>query len=134
MAARKLLLSLTAILFILGTARIALADDLFVPENFATIQEAVAAASPGQRILVGPGVYLGEINFAGKNVELRSTLGPSVTIIDGNGQRCVRMGPGGSLIGFSLTNGTTYGGGIEVTGASSIIRGNVFDGNKLHCS
>jgi hypothetical protein len=46
-----------AFVLALGTTAAARADDLRVPEEFRTIQEAVDAASPGDRVLVGPGRY-----------------------------------------------------------------------------
>ena len=52
--------------------------------SFATIQELIDAASDGDIILVEPGTYVENINFNGKNVTLRSSGGPEITIIDGN--------------------------------------------------
>lgn len=43
-----------------------------VPEDFATIQEAVDAAGDGDTVLVGPGVYDGGIVIAGKSITIAS--------------------------------------------------------------
>lgn len=43
-----------------------------VPEDFATIQEAVNAAGDGDTVLVGPGTYTGGIVIAGKSITLAS--------------------------------------------------------------
>ncbi|MHC4743575.1 MAG: right-handed parallel beta-helix repeat-containing protein [Planctomycetota bacterium] len=42
-------------------------------EAFATIQKAVDSAYDGETIIVQPGRYLGDVNFLGKNIVLRST-------------------------------------------------------------
>jgi len=42
-------------------------------QPFATIQKAVDSAYEGETIIVHPGRYLGDINFPGKNIILRST-------------------------------------------------------------
>ena len=61
------------------------ATTIHVPGDFPTIQEAINAAIPGDVILVAPGTYTGPLNtsldFGGKDIELRSTNGPDVTII-----------------------------------------------------
>ena len=53
----KLLTKILLILALMSTP--AYAANLFVPEQYPTIQEAVWAAAPGDRILVGPGMYAG---------------------------------------------------------------------------
>ena len=42
-------------------------------EPFATIQKAIDTAHDGETIIVHPGLYLGDINFLGKNIVLKST-------------------------------------------------------------
>ena len=60
--------------------------------DFASIQAAVDYASDGDEILVAPGVYTGDhpahvVDLLGKAITLRSSDGPEVTIIDGEGLR-----------------------------------------------
>src|SRR5918998_156873 len=43
-----------------------------VPEDYATIQEAVNAAGDGDTVLVGPGTYAGGIVISGKSITLAS--------------------------------------------------------------
>ncbi len=56
-------------------------DTIHVPDNFTTIQEAINFAQNGSTILIAPGTYAGELNFLGKAITLKSTLGPRVTRI-----------------------------------------------------
>lgn len=104
----------------------------------AGLQAMIDAASPGQTIIVDPGLYAGGINFNGKNITLQSRDGPATTVISGTGSTSlinsggtvVTMGPGGTLAGFTITGGTaSFGAGVSVGGSSSLITGNIFDGN-----
>src|SRR5258708_12028450 len=54
-----------------------------VPADQATIQAAILAASNGDTVLVSPGSYKENINFAKKAITEKSSSGPDVTIIDG---------------------------------------------------
>ncbi len=62
------------------------ASVIHVPSDYQSIQEAVNAANAGDTVLVAPGTYTGQgnrdIDFNGKNLVLKSELGPEVTIID----------------------------------------------------
>ena len=87
---------------------------LRVPEDHATIQEAVDAAGNGDLILVGPGNYSGGITIAGKTVTLAShyhtTGDPSFidkTTIKGGepGIHIETTAPGTVIKGFRFTEG-----------------------------
>ena len=56
-------------------------DIIHVPEDYATIQDAINAANAGDTIFIHPGIYYGNI-FINKSLAL---IGNSSTIIDGNG-------------------------------------------------
>ncbi len=62
---------------------------IVVPDDFATIQEAVRAAGDGDVIEVKPGTYRGQgnrdIEFYGRAITLRSANGPQSTVIDCEG-------------------------------------------------
>ena len=92
-----------------------------------TIQEAVEAGTmPGRLILVTNGVYrTGSVEVNGLNnrvalrdaVALRSVNGPSVTLIEGapgptdypeESIRCIYVGDGALVSGFTLTNGVGW--------------------------
>ncbi len=85
-------------------------------EPFATIQQGIDAVSNGGAITVRPGTYVENVDFAGKEVTLRST-NPydwdivNSTIIDGDKDgSCVvfdnNEGPDSVLAGLTLTNGS----------------------------
>ena len=102
-----------------------------VPTEVLTIQAGIDTTTNGDTVLVQPGTYTENINFNGKNITLRSTGGPEVTIIDGNQMgSCVFIASGENenavMDGFTLTNGTGsfsgiayVGGGIAVINNSS---------------
>ncbi|MEW5923573.1 MAG: right-handed parallel beta-helix repeat-containing protein, partial [Candidatus Zixiibacteriota bacterium] len=55
-----------------------------VPDDYTTIQGAIDASDDGDTVLVAPGIYDGLINFSGKLIAVRSSGGPSVTVITGS--------------------------------------------------
>jgi len=88
----------------------ALPTDRTVPGQFPTIQGAIVAASDGDTITVSPGTYVENLDYMGKEVVIRSTDGPDVTIIDGNQQGTVvrftvHLGSAARLEGFTIQNG-----------------------------
>ena len=101
-------------------------DYLLVPDEFPTIQAAIASASDGDVILVSPGTYTATnvdldsevINTGGLGVEIRSIEGPESTIIDGQRLRPVVVCTQGEtaetiISGFTITGGaSSWGGGI----------------------
>ncbi len=97
------------------------ADVIHVPVDFPTIQEAIDASMNGDEIIVGHGTYEELIDFLGKTIIVRSSGGQEVTIIDGNDLGTVVTceggeGPGTTLKGFTVTDGSTHG--MYIGGAS----------------
>lgn len=130
---------------LLAAAPVAWATDLQVPSQFSTIQAAIAAASPGDRVLVQPGTYNESLDFLGKGIEVIGVGGAEVTTIDATGLRwsCVTFfndePPEAVLAGFTLTGGTGSnpgfgsddGGGINIrSGARPVVRDCVITGNS----
>ncbi len=133
MKTTKRLTSLIALLFLfavpLGAAT------LIVPDDHSTIQGAIAAAATGDVIRVRPGTYTENIDFLGKQITVISFQGPVTAIIDADflGPAvtfAAGEGPGSTLQGFTLTNGTgffdsvelrTFGGGIFCDQTSPVI-------------
>lgn len=128
---RAIVFLITVLVVALPSAVSGAATELRVPGDFPTIQAALDAAMPGDTILVDPGTYTENLQFNGKNVRLESTGGPGATTIQGVGGTTVDIGPGGAIVGFTVTGGTaTFGAGMSVNGAGTVIAGNVFDGNQ----
>ncbi len=57
-------------------------DRLVVPDNYATIQEAIDAAVDGDTVIVRPGVYREHLNFLGKEISVISEAGRDSTFIE----------------------------------------------------
>jgi len=103
----------------------AFATTIYIPEDYVTIQAGIDASEDGDEIIVSPGTYVENINFAGKAVILGSlfyttqdTSYISQTIIDGNQNDSAvtfesEEDSTSVLTGFTITNGNAYyGGGI----------------------
>jgi hypothetical protein len=109
---------------------------LHVPAQHKTIQSAIMAAGHGDTVLVAPGVYRENIDFAGRDILVVSSGGPTRTTIDGGRRFSVVTfrsgeGPKAVLQGFTITNGEAeFGGGIRCENTSPTIRGNHIIGNS----
>jgi predicted outer membrane repeat protein len=119
-----------------------------VPERFASIGSAIAAATPNAIVRVGPGIYTQQISFAGKAITVESTFGAEDTILDGGGTAGSIVsfvngeGPGSILRGFTVRGGAggsavpgeaslgTCGGGILVHLAHPRIEGCIIESNS----
>jgi len=100
-----------------------------VPDDFATIQEAIDYARPGEIVEVGPGTYRGDgnrdLDFRGNAITVRSSNGPDSTIIDCTGSEGHRgfyfhgyEGSGSVLRGFTIVGATVPGSDIPPDSAS----------------
>ena len=112
-----------------------------VPQDYATIQAAIDAATDGDEIVVSPGVYVENINFRGRAIVLRSvsptdSATVAATIIDGNYTGSVVTFAGTEtakavLSGFTIRNGSaSSGGGIFGNGTTARIEHNTITGNS----
>ncbi len=104
-----------------------LGADLRVPQDQPTIQGALNAAVPGDRICVEPGIYTGQVDYLGKAVELFGAHGAAETILSGGGSGPVVTfaggeGPDSVLRGFTVADGVAdKGGGIFVQWSSATL-------------
>ncbi len=122
---------------------------LAVPGDYPTIQSAIDAATDGDEVVVEPGIYSETIDFLGKDIVVRSAMGPEKTILDGTGLdsslvRCVSGEPATArLAGFTLRKGwagsplpantsVIIGGGLAVSNASPTIENCHFINNRTY--
>ena len=110
--------------------------------SYPTIQSGIAAASNGDTVAVGPGVFVENIDFIGKTITVRGQ-GPNLSVIDGGQQDSTvvftnQEGPGTTLEGFTITNGLgrsvltlSSGGGILVLGPNPVGRPHRFPPDSL---
>ncbi len=127
-----------ALLLAAGTA--ANAATINVPLDFPTVGAAIAAAAPGDEVVVAPGTYFESgLVLTGKDIVLRSSGGSAVTIINGGGSRIftIDLGTPSTLRveGFTFTGGSAAGGGAGFIGGSSpTFRDCVFSANTTTSS
>jgi predicted outer membrane repeat protein len=104
----------------------------------------IDAAAPGDTVLAAPGTYTGpgnrDLGFGGKAITLRSEAGAAATIIDGEHVAfCFHPHegetPAAAVEGFTIrhgSDGTTYGGGALLEGASPTFRSCTFTENTAN--
>jgi hypothetical protein len=126
-AAVLLLVGAISVLFVVSAA---LGRTFDVPARYKTIQRAIDAASPGDTVLVSPGLYKENLNMR-KSVSLISLAGASKTTIDGGKReivlRCEGVDSTATIKGFTFTNGVGFhGGGVLLSSSFVRVEGNVF--------
>lgn len=143
---KRMWLMIGMLVAVVGSARSA---EYYVPDDFATIKEAISACVDNDTVIVRPTVDAegvltphveSEIAFLGKAITVRSTDpdDPDVvanTVVAGTGLGHVfafanSEGPGSVLKGLTITNGFFFqGGGIWCAGGSPTIQQCVIAGN-----
>lgn len=98
-----------------------------------TIQAGIDSAAVGDTVLVGPGTYLEHPDFLGKDIVLKSSMGPEATILDGSLQNELWVvifinGESRSAIieGLTITGGAV---GIAIRNAEPTVQENIVKGN-----
>ncbi len=130
---------LTAIIYCNGTT-------INIPEDYNTIQSGINTSADGDTVLVQPGSYLENINFAGKNILVASlyyttqdTSYISGTVIDGNQSGSVVVINSGEtseaiLSGFTVTNGytATNGAGLYIENSAPCLENLIISNNTAN--
>jgi len=115
----------------------AVASDLHVPLEYATIQQAIDNAEPGDRVVVHPGIYTElDIVFGGKAIEVTGLAPDDPAVVSATRVDALRQGvvfrfasddeSGSVLRGLTITGGawnlgSAAGGGIYVADSSPTI-------------
>lgn len=109
----------------------------YVPDDHATIQDAITASDDSDVILVRPGTYFENIDLLGKLITVQSLWGPEITTIDGSRAGAVVTAKSGEkaqtvLSGFTITNGMDANdvGGISCTSSSPKVENNIITRNQ----
>ncbi|MDG2133912.1 MAG: right-handed parallel beta-helix repeat-containing protein [Phycisphaerales bacterium] len=130
----------------LACSPIALSDDLHVPQDHPTIQDAIDATDDGDRVLVEPGTWVERLDFKSKRISVVGLAGAEETVIDGSGpgrnsvatfKDC--SSPEMKIIGLTFTGGKgrnmlprgeVQGGGILVEDSSPTFVNCIFRDNN----
>ena len=105
---------------------------ILVPSDFGSIQSAIEAAGFYDTVLVGPGTYVENIDFLGKQICVISSHGPRQTIISSPTNQiavvtCARLeNQRSELNGFTITGGKN---GIICQNAAPTIKFNIIRDN-----
>ena len=109
-----------------------------VPDDEASLQDAIDLAGDGDVICIVPGTYTGaDLTFWGRPLHVVGLAGPRYTVLDGEGSGTVLViddGEGEDTIleGLTVTGGhARNAGGIRIEGASPVLRNLIVKGNSV---
>lgn len=81
--------------------------------DFVTIHEAIAASRSGTKIGLRPCVYVGDVDFIGKSLDIFGLEGSAVTTIQGSGFGPAVLADHGESVGTRLAGVTVTGGATD---------------------
>ena len=131
----------TAPLIVAALSSAASAATLDVPGTFATIQDALDVAVPGDEVVLAPGTYMANLTLISPDVVIRSA-NPSdaatvaATVLDGGGGRIISWpttADGNELRGLTFRNGAApgdSGSAIRLGAVNGVIADCVFESNS----
>ena len=96
-------------------------DELAVPDHYATLDDALAAASAGDVVQLGRGTFYGTADLIGRDLTLAGSGCENTTLYaDGNGPTL--LADGGRITALTIAGGanTEEGGGLRVSGDMTV--------------
>lgn len=111
------------------------AETIVIPFDKTTIQEGIDVALDNDTVLVTPALYVENISFSGKNIVVSSSDGPSETVLQPANPAIPTVtlaggeGNGTEFSGFTVTGGGNSHTVFIDSGASPLIRNNIFCNN-----
>ncbi len=105
-----------------------------VPSDYVSIQEGIDRAVDGDTVLVAPGEYHECLNFGGKHILVKSSSGPTQTVITGDSTAVLVTFDSGEDRRARLDGFTIRGGWMAVLCANSgpVISHNILVGQHVH--
>ena len=106
------------------------AATIYVPDDYASIQQVIDNANDGDTIIVRDGIYKENIKID-KSVTLKSENGPANCTIDagGSGSAITIKADKVVIEGFSIRNSSWWNAGIYVKSSHNIIKNNNISNN-----
>ena len=131
----KLFVSVTTVSMLAGAGSV-LAASIQVPAEYATVQEAINAAAPGDEVVLAPGVYTDSFSFKEDHVLVRSADGPATTIVDGSAHMdyasvLFPSYSSGEVRGLTIRNHEhSFTGAVTIKKATALVVDCVFEDNR----
>ncbi|MCB9679608.1 MAG: hypothetical protein H6737_31165 [Alphaproteobacteria bacterium] len=107
-------------MIVLGLALTASAADLAVPGGYPSVSAALSAAAPGDRILVGPGTWVGQLTVNTPDITIEGA-GVGLTVLECNGSAALRINGDDVRVSDLTLDGAGQGRALRITGEDARI-------------